>query len=62
MMRVTRLSEKMSLHILIDSGRTHNFLDVVVVKKLGCRPCSFHGRITDVEWVGIKWEEMGESG
>ena len=36
-MRVTGYSKKKPPHILIDSGSTHNFLDVRVAKKLGCR-------------------------
>lgn len=36
-MRVTGTSGKTSIHILIDSGSTHNFLDVAVAKKLGCK-------------------------
>jgi len=35
-MRVTGLFKKKPLHILIDSGITHNFLDVHLAKKLGC--------------------------
>nr|KYP33317.1 hypothetical protein KK1_045838 [Cajanus cajan] len=36
-MRVTGRSRKKPLHILIDSGSTHNFLDVNVAKRLGCK-------------------------
>ena len=36
-MRVTVFIRKRPLHILIDSGSTHNFLDVNVAKKLGCK-------------------------
>uniref|UniRef100_A0A151UHZ0 Retrovirus-related Pol polyprotein from transposon 17.6 n=1 Tax=Cajanus cajan TaxID=3821 RepID=A0A151UHZ0_CAJCA len=36
-MRVTGYYKKKPIHILIDSGNTHNFLDVVVAKKLGCK-------------------------
>nr|KYP41338.1 hypothetical protein KK1_037304 [Cajanus cajan] len=36
-MRVTGSYKKKPLHILIDSGSTHNFLDVDIAKKLGCR-------------------------
>jgi len=36
-MRVTGYYRKKPLHILIDSGSTHNFLDAHVAKKLGCR-------------------------
>ena len=36
-MRVTVFVRKRLLHILVDSGSTHNFLDVNVVKKLGCK-------------------------
>ncbi|GJY83096.1 putative mitochondrial protein [Tanacetum coccineum] len=35
-MRVTRHVGKQTLHILIDTGSTHNFLDVDKAKKLGC--------------------------
>ena len=35
--RVTGYYKKKPLHILIDSGSTHNFLDAHVAKKLGCR-------------------------
>ena len=36
-MRVTMTVNKKPLHILNDSGSTHNFLDVRVAKKLGCK-------------------------
>ena len=36
-MRVTVFVRKRPLHILVDSGSTHNFLDVNVAKKLGCK-------------------------
>jgi hypothetical protein len=36
-MRVTGLHEKKLLHILLDSGSTHNFLDLDVAKTLGCK-------------------------
>nr|KYP45442.1 hypothetical protein KK1_033012 [Cajanus cajan] len=36
-MRVTGSYKKKPLHILIDSGSTHRFLDVNIAKKLGCR-------------------------
>ncbi|WVZ06070.1 hypothetical protein V8G54_019416 [Vigna mungo] len=36
-MRVTGLCQKKPLHILIDSESTHNFLDIHIAKKLGCR-------------------------
>jgi len=35
-MRVTGMSGKTPLHILLDLGRTHNFLDISMAKKLGC--------------------------
>ena len=36
-MRVTGLHGKTSLHILIDSDSTHNFLDISIARKLGCK-------------------------
>lgn len=36
-MRVTGMLDKKLLHILLDSGSTHNFLDLEVAKKLGCK-------------------------
>ena len=36
-MRVTVFVRKRPLHILIDSGSTHNFLDTEIAKKLGCK-------------------------
>ena len=36
-MRVTVFIKKRPLHILIDSGSTHNFLDTNMAKKLGCK-------------------------
>ncbi|XP_074318692.1 uncharacterized protein LOC141655514 [Silene latifolia] len=36
-MRVTGKVRTQSVHILIDSGSTHNFLDEAVARKLGCR-------------------------
>ena len=35
-MRVTMHVKKRALNILIDSGSTHNFLDIKVAKKLSC--------------------------
>ncbi|XP_071737634.1 uncharacterized protein [Rutidosis leptorrhynchoides] len=35
-MRVFGHANKQSVHILIDSGSTHNFLDLTTAKKLGC--------------------------
>ena len=36
-MRVTVFVKKRPLHILIDSGSTHTFLDIDMAKKLGCK-------------------------
>lgn len=36
-MRINGHLGKKTLHILLDSGSTHNFLDVNLAKKLGCR-------------------------
>jgi len=36
-MRINRHLGKKTIHILIDSGSTHNFLDVNLAKKLGCK-------------------------
>ncbi|GKV50520.1 hypothetical protein SLEP1_g57222 [Rubroshorea leprosula] len=36
-MRVTGYVNKKPIHILIDSGSTHNFLDVNVAKRVGCK-------------------------
>jgi len=36
-MRVTGLHGKTSLHILIDSCSTHNFLDISIARKVGCK-------------------------
>lgn len=35
-MRVKGVKGRNSLHILIDSGSTHDFLDIQTAKKLGC--------------------------
>ena len=35
--RVTGLYGRTPLHILLDSGSTHNFLDITLAKRLGCR-------------------------
>jgi len=35
-MRVTGYFKKRPIHILIDSGNTHNFLDVQLATKMGC--------------------------
>lgn len=34
-MRVVRMYDKKLLHILLDSGSTHNFFDLELAKKLG---------------------------
>lgn len=36
-MRVTGVHDKKLLHILLDSGSTHNFLDLKIAKSLGCK-------------------------
>lgn len=36
-MQVTGLHDKTLLHILLDSGSTHNFLDLETAKSLGCK-------------------------
>ena len=36
-MRIIGNYKKRQLHILIDSGSTHNFLDLSVAKGLGCK-------------------------
>jgi hypothetical protein len=36
-MRISGLHDKKLLHILLDSGSTHNFLDLNIAKKLGCK-------------------------
>lgn len=36
-MRVTGLYGRTLLHILIDSGSTHNFMDMALARRLGCR-------------------------
>jgi len=40
-MRVTGYYQKKPLHVLIDSGSTHNFLDIEVAKRLGCNSDAF---------------------
>ena len=35
-MRIVGKYKRRSIHVLIDSGSTHNFLDVTVTKSLGC--------------------------
>ena len=47
-MRVTGHVNKRDLHILIDSGSTHNFLDVEMAKKLGCTLTSINPIRVDV--------------
>lgn len=39
-MRVTVQLGKKPVHVLIDSGSAHNFLDVHMAKKLGCKMVS----------------------
>ncbi|GKC72678.1 gypsy/ty3 retroelement polyprotein, partial [Tanacetum coccineum] len=36
-MRITRKIRKHEVHILVDCGATHNFLDVNVAKQVGCK-------------------------
>lgn len=40
-MRVTGYYQKKPLHVLIDSGSTHNFLDIEAAKRLGCKSNAF---------------------
>ena len=46
--RVTMQMNKKPLHILIDSESTHNFLEVEVAKKLGCKTTSISPMRVDV--------------
>ncbi|KAG8368991.1 hypothetical protein BUALT_Bualt15G0103800 [Buddleja alternifolia] len=36
-MRVTRITKGKPIHILIDTGSTHNFIDLEAAKRLGCK-------------------------
>jgi len=47
-MRVTGLYGKTPLHILLDSGSTHNFLDISMARRLGCT-----GEATPVQAVTV---------
>lgn len=47
-MRITGRVGKKAVHILIDSGSTHNFLDVHLAKKLGLYLTSFNPVMVDV--------------
>ena len=40
-MCVTGYYQKKPLYVLIDSGSTHNFLDIEVAKRLGCKSNAF---------------------
>jgi len=40
-MRINGRAGKATLHILIDFGSTHNFLDILVAKKLHCELSKF---------------------
>jgi len=40
-MRVSDYYQKKPLHVLIDHGSTHNFLDIEVAKRLGCKLDAF---------------------
>ena len=63
-MRVAGQHGMSSLHILIDVGNTHNFLDIDIVKKLGCEmePIQFqavaYGNKLFCQYVskGFKWQ------
>ena len=41
-MRVVGMYERKPLHILVDSGSTHNFLDIRYAKSLGCKLEQIH--------------------
>jgi len=41
-LRVTGYHSRMPLHILIDTGSSHNFIDPELVKQLGCQTRSIH--------------------
>lgn len=43
--------DKKLLHILLDSGSTHNFLDLELAKKLGCKPLLYPSlQVVDMSW------------
>lgn len=64
-MRVTSYVGKKPLHILIDSGSTHNFLDVSLAMKLGCHIVATPVKSVSVAdgntlscqftWKGFQW-------
>lgn len=65
-MRVTGMYDKKLLHILLDSGSTHNFLDLELAKKLGCKlePANLmpittsggHKLVASYVCKGFKWK------
>lgn len=68
-MRVKGAVKGKMVHILIDSGSTHNFMDLVVAKKLGCRLKTIPSFVVSVEdgskvhssvmTVGVTWKMQG---
>ncbi|GJX08637.1 glycoside hydrolase, catalytic domain-containing protein, partial [Tanacetum coccineum] len=70
-MRVTEKISNHELHILVDGGSTHNFLDLEVSRELGCQlknTCPLAvtiggGRqlISNSECKGFEWQLQGET-
>ena len=56
-MRINGHLGKKILHIFIDSGNTHNFLDVNLAKRLGCKmnPIAMQA-VTIVDGNQLKWK------
>ncbi|GJV82438.1 reverse transcriptase, partial [Tanacetum coccineum] len=70
-MRITRKIRKHEVHILVDYGPTHNFLDVNVAKQAGCKTRKTYplevavgeGRklISNVVCKNFEWQLQGET-
>ena len=66
-MRVTAYMGKKPIHMLIDSGNSHNFLDLGLAKKMGCKLDSIEAQAITVADVGqyqylcknFEWKLLG---
>ncbi|GKC31780.1 reverse transcriptase [Tanacetum coccineum] len=56
-MRMKDIAAKHVLHLLLDTGSTHNFLDLFTAKKLGCKmkkTCPLGTKQSELQWMTEK--------
>ena len=57
-LKLTGYHSKMALHILIDTGSSHNFIGSDLVKKLGCEVKSINTEVVAAANGSMKVDKM----